>query len=166
MTDYFTPTMRLYLDRLVDWEGTCALRRRRRPTSTRRSGPTGPCSRRRRSSPRASSAARASTGTAEAELTPDGGAQPPAHIRDAYDQLREAGLVSLPVSESYGGAGLPALLNGMFLEMISRADTSLMTVVGPPDRRRRRHREVRQRGDEARDGCRASSRARCRAAWT
>ncbi len=66
----------------------------------------------------------------EAELTADGGAQPPAHIRDAYDQLREAGLVSLPVSSAHDGAALPALLNGMYLEMVSRADTSLMTVVG------------------------------------
>ncbi|MCX5740655.1 MAG: acyl-CoA dehydrogenase family protein, partial [Proteobacteria bacterium] len=66
----------------------------------------------------------------EAELTPDGGARPPSHIRDAYEQLREAGLVSLLVSDAYGGAALPGLLNGMYLEMVSRADTSLMTVVG------------------------------------
>ncbi|MDH5568010.1 MAG: acyl-CoA dehydrogenase family protein, partial [Myxococcales bacterium] len=64
------------------------------------------------------------------ELTPDGGAVSPPHIRDAYDKLREAGLVSLSVSETYGGYGLPALLNGMVLEMISRADPSLMMVVG------------------------------------
>ena len=67
---------------------------------------------------------------AEAELTPDGGAQSPPHIRQAYDQLREAGLVSLTVGEQYGGYGLPALLNGIFLEMISRADPSLMMVLG------------------------------------
>jgi len=67
---------------------------------------------------------------AEAELTPDGGAQSPPHIRRAYDQLREAGLVSLAVGERYGGYGLPALLNGIFLEMIARADASLMMVLG------------------------------------
>jgi alkylation response protein AidB-like acyl-CoA dehydrogenase len=67
---------------------------------------------------------------AEAELTDDGGAQPPAHIREAYEQLRDAGLVSLMVPDAYGGAALPGLLNGFYLEMISRADTSLMTVVG------------------------------------
>jgi alkylation response protein AidB-like acyl-CoA dehydrogenase len=38
--------------------------------------------------------------------------------------------VSLPVSEDYGGFGLPALLNGIYLEMVSRADPSLMMVVG------------------------------------
>ena len=66
----------------------------------------------------------------EAELTPDGGAQSPAHIRAAYDQLRAAGLVSLGVDEAYGGFGLPGLIVGMFLQMISRADPSLMMVVG------------------------------------
>jgi alkylation response protein AidB-like acyl-CoA dehydrogenase len=34
------------------------------------------------------------------------------------------------VGEAYGGYGLPALLNGIYLEMISRADPSLMMVVG------------------------------------
>jgi 3-(methylthio)propanoyl-CoA dehydrogenase len=66
----------------------------------------------------------------EATLTPDGGAQSPPHIRAAYEQLREAGLVSTTVSETYGGPGLPALLNGMLMEMFSRADPSLMMVVG------------------------------------
>ena len=55
----------------------------------------------------------------EAELTPDGGAEPPAHMREAYEKLREAGLVSLPVSEEYGGYGVPATLNGFILEMVS-----------------------------------------------
>ncbi len=36
----------------------------------------------------------------------------------------------MTVGEQYGGFGLPAILNGIFLEMISRADTSLMMVVG------------------------------------
>jgi alkylation response protein AidB-like acyl-CoA dehydrogenase len=67
---------------------------------------------------------------AEAELTPDGGAVSPPHIRAAYEKLREAGLVSLAVSDAYGGFGLPALLNGITLEMLSRADPSLMMVVG------------------------------------
>jgi alkylation response protein AidB-like acyl-CoA dehydrogenase len=64
----------------------------------------------------------------EAELTDDGGARPPAHLRAAYDKLAEAGLVSLLIDEAYGGAGMPALLNIMVTEMIARADASLMTV--------------------------------------
>jgi alkylation response protein AidB-like acyl-CoA dehydrogenase len=68
--------------------------------------------------------------SAEAELTPDGGAAPPAHMRKAYEQLREAGLVSLPVPEEYGGYGVPAIMNGWVLEMIARADPSLMMIIG------------------------------------
>ena len=130
MTDYFTPTMRLYVDELVDWERYLRLLHGTAPDVEAEVGAyrsvlettaalAGSFERR----------AREHWGD-EAELTADGGAQPPAHIRDAYDQLREAGLVSLPVSSAYDGAALPALLNGMYLEMISRADTSLMTVVG------------------------------------
>jgi alkylation response protein AidB-like acyl-CoA dehydrogenase len=66
----------------------------------------------------------------EATLTKDGGATSPPHIVAAYEKLREAGLVSTTVSEAYGGPRLPALLNGMLMEMISRADPSLMMVVG------------------------------------
>jgi hypothetical protein len=66
----------------------------------------------------------------EAELTPDGGAQSPPHICRAYEALREAGLVALTVGEAHGGFALPALLNGIVLEMISRADPSLMMILG------------------------------------
>jgi len=66
----------------------------------------------------------------EAELTPDGGAESPPHIRAGYEKLREAGLVSLTVGEEYGGYALPSIVNGMYLEMISRASPSLMMVVG------------------------------------
>jgi len=48
----------------------------------------------------------------------------------AYAALAKAGLVSLPVTEAYGGYGLPALLNGIYLEMLARADASLMMIVG------------------------------------
>jgi hypothetical protein len=122
--------MRLYVDKLVDWERYLRLLHGSAPDVAAETGAyrtvlettaalAGSFERRAREH-----------WHDEAELTPDGGAQPPAHIRDAYDQLREAGLVSLLVSDSYGGAALPGLLNGMYLEMVSRADTSLMTVVG------------------------------------
>ncbi|HBZ69350.1 MAG TPA: hypothetical protein DEP35_06305 [Deltaproteobacteria bacterium] len=38
--------------------------------------------------------------------------------------------MALPIAEEYGGAAVPILVNGMVLEMISRADTSLMTILG------------------------------------
>lgn len=130
MSDYFAPTMRLYVDKLVDWERYLRLLHGSAPDVAAEVGAY-------RSVLETSAALAQSFERRarehwhdEAELLPDGGAQPPAHIRDAYDQLREAGLVSLPVSDTYGGAALPGLLNAMYLEMISRADTSLMTVVG------------------------------------
>ena len=54
----------------------------------------------------------------------------PPHIAAGYAKLKEAGLVSLPVSAEYGGYGLPFLVNSAYLEMVSRADSSLMTIVG------------------------------------
>ena len=130
MKDYFNSGMRLYLDRLVDWEGILALRRGEAVNSEAEIGAF------RLVLETVASLAQSFEGparehwTAAAELTADGGAEPPPHMREAYDKLREAGLVSLPISETYGGAGLPLLLNGMVLEMVSRADTSLMTIIG------------------------------------
>jgi hypothetical protein len=54
----------------------------------------------------------------------------PPHIASGYEKLRKAGLVCLILEPKYGGYGLPILLNSGYLEMISRADTSLMTIVG------------------------------------
>jgi alkylation response protein AidB-like acyl-CoA dehydrogenase len=54
----------------------------------------------------------------------------PPHIAAGYEQLRAAGLVSLTLSAAYGGYGLPLLVNSAYLEMIARADSSLMTIVG------------------------------------
>ncbi len=130
MKDYFNSGMRLYLDRLVDWEGILALRRGEAVNSEAEIGAF------RLVLETVASLAQSFEGparehwTAAAELTADGGAEPPPHMREAYAKLREAGLVSLPISEAYGGAGLPLLLNGMVLEMVSRADTSLMTIIG------------------------------------
>ena len=130
MSNYLTPAMRLYLERLVDWEGLLSLRR------------GGPVDREAelgafRTILETAGALAAEFERparegwfAEAELTADGGALPPAHIRAAYEKLKESGLICLTVGEEYGGYALPALLNGIVLEMLSRADTSLMTVLG------------------------------------
>jgi alkylation response protein AidB-like acyl-CoA dehydrogenase len=130
MSNYVAPAMRLYLDHLVDWEGLLSLRR---------GGPVD-----REAEVGAFRTILETVGALasdferparaawfdEAELTPDGGAVPPAHIRAAYEKLKENGLICLTVGEEYGGYALPALINGIVLEMLSRADTSLMTVVG------------------------------------
>ncbi|TMB54232.1 MAG: hypothetical protein E6J56_11565 [Deltaproteobacteria bacterium] len=54
----------------------------------------------------------------------------PPHIVTGYEKLRAAGLLCLMVDPAYGGYGLPALVNCVFMEMLSRADPSLMTIVG------------------------------------
>jgi hypothetical protein len=130
MIDYLTPAMRLYLDQRVDWEDLLALRR---GGAVDRASELGAF----RSLLETAAAVAQSLERparehwfAEAELTPDGGARAPAHVRAGYEKLRESGLVALTLGEEYGGYALPTLLNGMVLEMISRADTSLMTIVG------------------------------------
>jgi alkylation response protein AidB-like acyl-CoA dehydrogenase len=60
----------------------------------------------------------------------DGVVVVPPHIQAGYDKLRAAGLLCLPISPAYGGYGLPMLLNCAFVEMLARADPSLMTIVG------------------------------------
>src|SRR5881628_1091428 len=54
----------------------------------------------------------------------------PPHIAAGYEKLRDAGLLCLTIGPAYGGYGLPALVNCAYLEMLSRADASLMTIVG------------------------------------
>lgn len=130
MPDFFTPGMRLYLDRMIDWKGLLSLRRGEGVDVEAEVGAY-------RTVLETAAALAESFQTrarehwhVEASLTEDGGATSPPHIRAAYEELREAGLVSLSVSDAYGGYGLPAILNGIYLEMVSRADPSLMMVVG------------------------------------
>jgi hypothetical protein len=60
----------------------------------------------------------------------DGRVVVPPHIAAGYEKLRGAGLVCLTLGTAYGGYGLPALVNGGYLEMVARADPSLMTIIG------------------------------------
>ena len=60
----------------------------------------------------------------------DGRVAVPPHIAAGYEKLRAAGLVCLSLSPAVGGYGLPMLLNTFYLEMVARADSSLMTIVG------------------------------------
>jgi len=54
----------------------------------------------------------------------------PRHITAGYEKLRGAGLLCLTLAAEYGGYGLPVLVNCAYLEMVSRADPSLMTIIG------------------------------------
>ncbi len=130
MADYFVPTMRLYLDQLVDWKTLLPLRSGGEVDVEAEVGAYHTILETTAQLAESFQAEAREHWAEEATLTDDGGATSPPHIRAAYDQLAEAGLVSLPVSEAYGGYGLPALLNGIYLEMLSRADASLMMVVG------------------------------------
>ncbi len=60
----------------------------------------------------------------------DGEVVVPPHIASGYEKLRAAGLICLPLSPAYEGYGLPLVLNSAYLEMVARADSSLMTIVG------------------------------------
>jgi len=54
----------------------------------------------------------------------------PPHIKETLDKLREAGLVSFGVKEEYDGFGLPSFVANVLLQMVSRADAGLMTILG------------------------------------
>ncbi len=60
----------------------------------------------------------------------DGEVQVPEHVLKGYARLRDAGLTCLPLKPEFNGSNLPMLLNVFFLEMLSRANSSLMTIVG------------------------------------
>jgi len=60
----------------------------------------------------------------------DGRVVVPPHIQKGYERLRDAGLISFGVEEQYGGFELPTLVANMILQMISRADAGLMTMIG------------------------------------
>ena len=64
-----------------------------------------------------------------AELV-DGEVILPESTQKAYEMLKEAGLVSLSVREEYGGFELPGFASNVVIQMISRANAGLMTIVG------------------------------------
>jgi alkylation response protein AidB-like acyl-CoA dehydrogenase len=130
MGDYFGAARRLYLDRMVDWEYLLDLLRAGPADAETEVGAFRSVLETAAELVAGFEAEARKGWHAEAELTEDGGAASPPHIRRAYEALREAGLVSLTVNEAYGGYALPAMINGMLLEMIARADPSLMMVVG------------------------------------
>ena len=63
------------------------------------------------------------------ELVDDEVIYPP-HIKETLDKLREAGLISFGVEEQYDGFGLPSFVANVILQMVSRADAGLMTILG------------------------------------
>jgi hypothetical protein len=64
-----------------------------------------------------------------AELV-DGEVILPESTQKAYEMLKEAGLVSLSVREEYGGFELPGFASNVVIQMVSRANAGLMTIIG------------------------------------
>jgi alkylation response protein AidB-like acyl-CoA dehydrogenase len=60
----------------------------------------------------------------------DGRVTYPPHIEETIRKLSEAGLISFGVEEKYGGFGLPSFVANLILQMVSRADAGLMTILG------------------------------------
>ena len=54
----------------------------------------------------------------------------PPHIAETISKLSEAGLVCYGIDEEYGGFGLPSFVANVILQMVSRADAGLMTILG------------------------------------
>jgi hypothetical protein len=54
----------------------------------------------------------------------------PAHVAAGYERLRRAGLLCVSLGREHGGLGLPFLVHCAILELVARADASLMTIVG------------------------------------
>ncbi len=130
MSEYLNAGMRLYLDRLINWEEWLSLRDGHVDDLEAEVGSYRTILETTAALAQSFEAAGRQQWAVEATLTPDGGAEPPPHIREAYAKLAENGLVSLTVPTEYDGAAAPMLINAIYMEMISRADTSLMTVVG------------------------------------
>jgi alkylation response protein AidB-like acyl-CoA dehydrogenase len=127
--EFFHSDLRLFLEHRVDWERYLALRRPGTPdvaeelaTFASILGTLGEICEDIETGARA-------RWHDEVRLE-QGRVEVPAHIAAGYEKLRKAGLVSLPLGSEYGGFGLPILVNAGYLEMIARADASLMTIVG------------------------------------
>jgi 3-(methylthio)propanoyl-CoA dehydrogenase len=129
MSSYLHDGILLYLDRIADWESYFnftkgedsdiaserdALRGVLETAASICEKIEGPCR---------------ETWDQPAELI-DGEVILPESSQKAYEMLKEAGLVSLSVREEYGGFELPGFASNIVIQMISRANAGLMTIVG------------------------------------
>jgi alkylation response protein AidB-like acyl-CoA dehydrogenase len=128
-TDFFHDDMRLFIDHRVDWPGYFRLKRGEgvdaaAEVDTYKSilETTGKIC--------AEIGADAREHWHEEVRLENGLVVRPPHIDRGYEKLRKAGLVCLTLDPKYGGYALPAIVNCAYLEMVSRADTSLMTIIG------------------------------------
>jgi alkylation response protein AidB-like acyl-CoA dehydrogenase len=128
-TEYFHRDMQLFLDHRFDWARYFRLRR---------GGDVDPAEEvatykdiLRTTGEICASIEAGSRGHWEEEVRLENGeVVVPPHITAGYEKLRQAGLLCLTMHPDYGGYGLPSLVNTPYLEMVARADASLMTIIG------------------------------------
>jgi alkylation response protein AidB-like acyl-CoA dehydrogenase len=129
MADYLNDGMLLYLDRMIDWDTYFHWRKGDdADVATERETLRVICDTAAEICASIEPAARA--GWEEAARLEGGEVHLPAHIQEGYDRLREAGIVSFGVDEEYDGVSLPSLIGNWILQMVSRADAGLMTILG------------------------------------
>jgi alkylation response protein AidB-like acyl-CoA dehydrogenase len=127
--EFFHPDMELFVDHRVDWERYLRLSRRE-AADVEGEIDTYKMILRTLAEICEDIDARAGEHWHEEVRVEDGRVVVPPHVAHAYEQLRSAGLVCLTLIPEYGGQNLPLLLNCFYLEMIARADASLMTIIG------------------------------------
>jgi hypothetical protein len=129
MPSYFNDSVRLYVDRLIDWEGYFRWRKGEDfDLEGEKAALTEVIETASQICQQIEGEAREGWDTA-ARLE-DGEVVHAPHVQRGYQMLKEAGLVSFGVEEQYGGFGLSAFVTNVLLQMIARADAGLMTVVG------------------------------------
>ncbi|MBW2389280.1 MAG: acyl-CoA dehydrogenase family protein, partial [Deltaproteobacteria bacterium] len=129
MPSYLHSGILLYLDRLADWESYFSLTKGGDADSeSEREALRGVLE------TAASICEQVEDESRETWETPaalvDGEVVLPAATQKAYDLLKEAGLVSLSVREEYGGFELPGFASNVVIQMVSRANAGLMTIIG------------------------------------
>jgi hypothetical protein len=128
-TDFFNDDMRLFVDHRVDWRRYFALKRGE-GTDVAGEVDTFKTILQTTGDICAEIAAGARDHWHEEVRLENGQVIRPPHIDAGYEKLRAAGLICLTLDPKYGGYALPAIVNCAYLEMVSRADTSLMTIIG------------------------------------
>lgn len=127
--DFLHDDMELFIDHRVDWPRYFHLRRSE-PVNATEEVETYKAILRTAAAVCDDIAASAPAHWHEAVQLVDGRVVVPPHISAGYEKLRAAGLLCLTLSPAYNGYGLPLALNSCLLEMVARADASLMTIVG------------------------------------
>ncbi|MBW2272689.1 MAG: acyl-CoA dehydrogenase family protein [Deltaproteobacteria bacterium] len=129
MSDYLNDVVGLYLNELIDWESYFSWRKGEAvDVAAEREALAGVLETAAQICAEFEEATRA--GWEEDARLVDGKVVYPAHIADFYAALKESGLISFGVEEQYGGFELPSFIANVIMQMISRADAGMMTIIG------------------------------------